>query len=51
VQDENYFCKFGVVENCFHDLVAVADVLSCIVEVPLDKALDNVKEDAVSEMM
>lgn len=43
VQDENDFREVGVVECGFYDAVAVADVLGCVVEVSLNKALDYVE--------
>jgi hypothetical protein len=48
VQDEDYLGEFGIVESFLHDSVAIADVLGCVVEVSLDKALEDVEEDAVS---
>ena len=47
MQDEDYFCQVSRVERFFNDAVAVADVVGCVVEVTLNKALEDVEEDAV----
>ena len=47
MQDEDYFCEVRRVERFFDDAVAVADVVGCVVEVTLNKALEDVEEDAV----
>ena len=48
MEDEDYFGEGGVVEVGLYDAVAVANVLSCVGEVALDEALEDVEEDAVS---
>ena len=49
MEDEDYFGETGVVEVRLYDAVAVANVLSCVGEITLDEALEDVEEDAVSE--
>jgi hypothetical protein len=51
VKDEDYFGVLFIVELLFDNFVAIADVLSCVVEVALDKTLESVEEDSVAGFM